>query len=164
MITDYPELEKVLRREYTSFFKPMEKQFYDQNVQFIDPLTNFIGIDKYANNVDMLSGRTTLGKILFEDANINLHNIIQLSKNQLQTRWTLKVTVKAIPWKPRAVFTGVSIYTLNTQTNKIIKQDDYWDSINLINGNYMPVSFNLGLSDFLGQLKKEQMAEIAGIV
>ena len=164
MITDYPELEKVLRREYTSFFKPMEKQFYDQNVQFIDPLTNFIGIDKYANNVDMLSGRTTLGKILFEDANINLHNIIQLSKNQLQTRWTLKVTVKAIPWKPRAVFTGVSIYTLNTQTNKIIKQDDYWDSINLINGKYTPVSFSLGLSDFLGQLKKEQMAEIAGIV
>ena len=57
----------------------------------------------------------------------------------MQTRWTLKVTVKSLPWKPRAKFTGVSIYTLNS-AYKIIQQEDYWDSINLNRGKYSPVS------------------------
>ena len=58
----------------------MERQFYADNVNFVDPLTSFTGIEKYQNNVDMLAGRTTLGKFLFEDANIVLHNIKDLGR------------------------------------------------------------------------------------
>ena len=94
------------------------------------------GIDAYEKNVNMLAGRTTLGKILFEDASIQLHKVEQIESNKIQTRWTLKVTLKLLPWKPRAKFTGVSVYTLDTKnSNKIIQQDDYWDSINLTKGN-----------------------------
>lgn len=123
-------------------------------------IDSFEGIDKYQDNVDMLAGRTTLGSILFEDASIVLHNTIQLKENILQTRWTLQVTVKALPWRPRAKFTGVSVYTLDGG-GKISKQDDYWDSINLSNGKYQKVGLGEGLSDFWNQVKAKSNAEMA---
>ena len=108
MSSRFPNLEKTLRREYASFFSPMERRFYTEDVAFVDPMTSFTGIDKYQNNVDMLGGRTTLGKLLFSDASIVLHNIKDLNENQIQTRWTLQVDIKFLPWRPRAKFTGVS--------------------------------------------------------
>ena len=132
----------------------MERQFYAEDVTFVDPLTSFTGIDKYQNNVDMLAGRTSLGRILFDDANIVLHNIKDLGENRIQTRWTLQVNVKFLPWKPRAKFTGVSIYTVSGEpgSEKVVRQEDYWDSVNLKGGKYQAMGFVDGLSDFLGQI------------
>lgn len=170
--TRFPELERCLSKEYASFFSPMNKKFYADDVMFIDPMTSFTGIDKYQNNVDMLAGRTTLGKLLFEDASIVLHNIKEIdldasssssssvSITQIQTRWTLQVTVKALPWKPRARFSGVSIYTIDA-TGLIVKQEDFWDSVNLIRNKYITKPMTEGLLDFLGQLKNEKGAEMA---
>lgn len=93
------DLEKCLQKEYATFFSPMEKKFYRDDVTFDDPLTTLSGVDKYQNNVDLLGGRTSLGRILFQDAFIVLHNIEILSPNTLQTRWTLQLTVKALPWQ-----------------------------------------------------------------
>eukprot|EP01036_Dinobryon_divergens_P040801 gene40801-54002_t len=138
----------------------MEKTFYESDVSFMDPLLDITGIDKYQSNVDMLAGRNMFGSLLFKDASIALHSIVKPSENKLMTRWTLRVTVKAIPWAPTARFTGVSIYTLNS-SGKVIKQEDYWDSINLKNGQYEKVPFLEGLSDFLGQLKQEAGAQVA---
>eukprot|EP00978_Attheya_sp_CCMP212_P006172 scaffold13873_cov54-Attheya_sp.AAC.1 len=82
-------------------------------------MTTLEGVEGYQTNVDMLASRTTLGKFLFQDALINLHTVEGGTTNikngvpkieDLQTRWTLKVTLKVLPWKPTAVFTGVSIY------------------------------------------------------
>jgi|MDTB01.2.fsa_nt_gb hypothetical protein len=150
----YSGLEKTLKKEYASFFSPMERQFYAEDVTFVDPLTSFTGIDKYQNNVDMLAGRTSLGRILFDDANIVLHNIKDLGENRIQTRWTLQVNVKFLPWKPRAKFTGVSIYTVSGEpgSEKVVRQEDYWDSVNLKGGKYQAMGFVDGLSDFLGQI------------
>jgi SOUL heme-binding protein/Uncharacterized conserved protein (DUF2358) len=158
--TDYPDLEKCLYREYSSFFSPMEKSFYSGNVKFIDPMTSFEGIEKYQNNVDMLAGRTGLGKIMFKDASIVLHNIEQLDKQKIQTRWTLQVTVKILPWQPRARFTGVSVYSIDNN-GKVIQQDDYWDSVNLVGGKYVSKSTSEGIKDFLAQLRQEAGAEMA---
>jgi len=97
-VTDYPELARCLEREYTSFFSPMERKFYAPNVEFIDPMTRFQGIDKYQNNVDLLAGRTALGRFMFQDASIALHSVEQTGKNQMQTRWTLQV-----PTTPRTI-------------------------------------------------------------
>jgi hypothetical protein len=154
------DIERVLSKEYATFFSPMFKSYYSNNVEFIDPLNTLVGIDKYQNNVDMLAGRNSFGSFLFKDASISLHNVKRLSNNQLQTRWTLQVTVKSIPWQPRPRFSGVSIYTLNEE-GIIIRQEDYWDSINLINGKYSKVSITEAIGDFLGQLQKETGAEMS---
>lgn len=157
---DSTELKKCLYREYTSFFAPMEKQFYDSNVKFIDPLNNIEGIDNYQKNVDMLAGRTSMGKLLFKDASIVLHNIKDLPDGRLQTRWTLQVTVKFLPWQPRPRFTGVSIYTLDAN-GKVQQQEDYWDSINLNSGQYRTVGRADALGDFYSQCKREDGAEMS---
>lgn len=39
------------------------------------PLLVFAGVDSYQKNVDMLGARTLMGKALFSDAGIVLHNI-----------------------------------------------------------------------------------------
>ena len=158
-VTDYPDLERCIEREYASFFSPMDKKFYADNVEFIDPMTSFRGINKYQGNVDMLAGRTGVGKIMFKDASIALHNVEQLGVGKLQTRWTLQVTVKAVPWQPRARFSGVSIYTLDSN-GKVAKQEDYWDSVNLVNGPYTTKNVAEGLKDFAAQLKQEAGAEM----
>ena len=158
--TEYPELERCLFKEYTSFFTTLDESFYSKDVSFLDPITKFTGIDKYKNNIDLIAGRTSLGKFLFEDASIVLHNIKQTKKREIQTRWTLQVTFKAFPWKPRAKFTGISVYTL-TEEGIVAKQDDFWDSINLKKGQYGAVGLVDGLSDLAGQLKQEISAEMS---
>jgi hypothetical protein len=158
--TEWPELERCLYKEYTSFFTTLDESFYLKDVGFLDPITKFTGIDKYKNNIDMIAGRTSLGKILFEDASIVLHNIEQTGKLEIQTRWTLQVTFKAFPWKPRPKFTGISVYTL-TADGKVARQDDYWDSINLKGGKYSAVGIANGLKDLANQLKQEASAEMS---
>jgi Uncharacterized conserved protein (DUF2358)/SOUL heme-binding protein len=158
--TDYPELERCLYKEYTSFFTTLDTKFYSDDVAFIDPITKFTGIQKYKDNIDMIAGRTGLGKILFEDASIVLHNIVQTKKKEIQTRWTLQVTFKALPWKPRCKFTGVSVYTL-TDAGIVARQDDFWDSANLKKGKYGVVGLADGLKDLAGQLQQEISAEMS---
>ena len=154
------QLKRCLAREYSSFFSPMEKQFYSPNVEFLDPLNNIKGIDNYQKNVDMLAGRTKLGRILFHDASIVLHSVESLPDGRIQTRWTLQVQVKFVPWKPRPRFTGVSVYTLDGN-GIVIKQEDYWDSINLRSGEYSSAAIGDAVGDFLSQCKRDDGAELS---
>jgi len=158
------ELKKVLEREYVSFFNPMRTEYYATDVTFDDPLTSLAGVKAYQANVDMLSGRTLLGSILFEDGSINLHSITggEMGANgaisDITTRWTLRFTMKVWPWKPTARFSGVSIYKLRPTSGptgvQIVGQADYWDSINMLpGGNYQQVSKADALNDFLNQLE-----------
>jgi len=145
--SDVEQLKQVLKREYASFFDPMERQYYSGKVTFDDPLTNLEGVDSYQTNVDMLSGRTLLGKLLFRDAGIVLHsveggNVVVVDEggsNKIRiedvvTRWTLRMTVQILPWQPTARFSGISVYRLEAggpRGVQVAKQTDYWDSINL---------------------------------
>ena len=156
------ELKKVLEREYVSFFNPMRTEYYAKDVTFDDPLTSLAGVDAYKANVDMLSGRTLLGSILFEDGGINLHSITggEISDNgtiqDIITRWTLRFTMKVWPWKPTARFSGISVYKVQPVGDgvQIAGQLDYWDSINLKEGGvYEKVEKGEALADFLNQLK-----------
>jgi len=159
-------LKKVLYKEYTTFFSPMYKEYYKDDVSFVDPLTNLVGVSQYANNVDMLAGRTLMGKILFDDASISLHSVTggdikeDGTISDIITRWTLRVTAKVLPWKPKAQFTGISVYKVSPSSSsmgvEVTGQEDYWDSINLRengSGDYTPVSKAKAIDDFLGQLK-----------
>jgi len=161
-------LKSTLKREYATFFSPMYPEFYSPGVTFSDPLTSLTGVDAYRDNVDLLAGRNLLGKILFEDAGIVLHTISggepkETGGNEdLVTRWTLRVTVKVIPWKPTARFTGVSVYRLDE--GRVEDQLDYWDSINIHpnrNGAYRRVSKKEALGDFLNQLKPGGLQAVA---
>jgi hypothetical protein len=167
-------LKTVLAREYASFFNPMETDYYSNDVSFVDPLTSLTGLESYQRNVDMLASRTLLGKILFRDAGILLHNIkggeitvqdevaadgstsAKVAVADMITRWTLRMTVQVIPWSPTARFSGISVYKVvpgGPHGVMIKQQTDYWDSVNLqTGGSYQKVAVKLALQDFLGQL------------
>lgn len=133
----------------------MEDIFYSRDVSFRDPLNEFQGVERYRSNVNMLAGRTLLGKFAFEDAKLQLHDITEPEEGndkRLRSRWTLKFTFKLLPWKPVTIFTGVSEYTLDSDY-KITAQQDYWDSINLAEGGkYVSKPAIDGLKDFINQL------------
>lgn len=162
---DVSNLKRVLTREYTTFFSPMETKYYAEDVSFTDPMTSLSGVQSYQNNVDMLASRTLLGKILFSDAGIVLHNVsggeIQEdgSIGNIITRWTLRLTAKVLPWSPTARFSGISVYEVEKSSSEegvsIKHQTDYWDSINIApdtEGEYQKVDKGTAISDFLGQL------------
>lgn len=161
-------LKKVLEREYVSFFSPMETEYYAKDVTFDDPLNALSGVEAYENNVNMLSSKTLLGKVLFRDAGIALHKIEggevleDGSISDLITRWTLRFTFQILPWQPTARFSGISVYKVERGGPKgvrILSQKDFWDSINLMEGGkYEAVDKSVGLGDFLDQLKPEQLA------
>ena len=169
------QLKKVLRREYISFFDPMECEYYSDTVSFEDPMTSLSGVQNYQKNVDMLASRTLLGKFLFQDAGIVLHSVEggEIDPNDgsisnIITRWTLRVTAKAIPWKPTARFTGISVYEVSPGGPEgvlINHQTDYWDSINIQDGGkYEKVDKSIGVRDFLDQLKADNgNAAAAGV-
>jgi Uncharacterized conserved protein (DUF2358) len=164
--TSISQLKRILEREYISFFNPMERDYYSETVTFLDPLTQLTGIDSYQNNVDMLSGRTLLGSVLFRDARIILHSVTggQLSKDDsnvvriddIVTRWTLRFTFQILPWAPSPSFTGISVYSVEVggpKNIRIVQQNDYWDSINLQPGGaYKAVTNDVALKHFLSQL------------
>lgn len=157
------QLKLILEREYLSFFNPMEQAYYAPDVTFDDPLTQLQGVRSYQNNVDMLAGRTWLGTLLFQDASIQLHSVTGgmvsttttstpptttptttpssssgLEIQDIVTRWTLRFTFRALPWKPTARFSGISVYkvvVVDSSTGpgvQIVQQTDYWDAINLL--------------------------------
>jgi hypothetical protein len=160
------KLKKVLEREYVSFFDPMQREYYAESVSFDDPMTSLTGVDAYQKNVDMLSSRTLFGKFFFTDAGIVLHSITggEVSDEDgsianVITRWSLRVTVKGLPWKPTARFTGISVYEVSPGGSEgvlINHQADYWDSINIKEGGeYAKVGKGIAIGDFLDQLKPD---------
>mmetsp|Transcript_11918 Transcript_11918/g.22052 ORF Transcript_11918/g.22052 Transcript_11918/m.22052 type:complete len:433 (-) Transcript_11918:55-1353(-) len=175
------KLKRVLAQEYISFFNPMVPSWYKADVMFDDPLTSLSGVDAYRKNVDMLAGRTLMGKILFDGAGINLHSVTggavsetngNIEIAEIVTRWTLRVTAKILPWKPEAVFSGISVYKLQSGGKEgvtIVGQTDYWDSINIKEGmdssipqaQYQKVSASVAIQDFLGQLKPDGFRAVA---
>ena len=110
-----------LKREYSSFFNPMEMELYDPQVSFDDPMISFTGAGAFKANVDMLSGGSAVGKLLFDDPGLVMHTVTEESERQLTTRWTLQFRFKLLPWRPLAQFTGVSQYTLDEQA-RVVRQ------------------------------------------
>jgi len=115
-------LVEGLRREYDSFFRPMEENLYAPSVTFTDPLISFEGVAAYKSNVNMLAGESALGRFIFTDCGLVMHTVTTDSpeSRSLCTRWTLQFRFKLLPWKPLAQFTGVSQYTLDDQVGLLL--------------------------------------------
>lgn len=145
-------LMECLSREYKSFFRPFESEFYTKAVTFNDPLNALEGCDSYEANVAMLSGESPVGRILFRDGAIDLHSVEDRGGRHLRTRWTLQFRFNALPWAPLAIFTGISEYKLSSEA-LVENQQDYWDSINLCGKDaYKVADPSAGVIDMLSQL------------
>lgn len=157
-------LKQCLHREYTSFFRPFEQDFYSEAVTFEDPLNKLDGRDSYKGNVEMLSGESLIGNFLFSDGFIDLHAVEDVPGDvtRLRTRWTLGFTFKLLPWKPKALFTGISEYGIHPSSALVLSQRDYWDTLSLQGGgSYAPEAALSGLADLVGQLMPEALRPAA---
>jgi len=149
------EVQRAIIREYRTFFAPMEKQFYHPNVRFVDPLSDFRGVDAYQGNVDVIAGRKFPGNIVFRGANIKLHNIVDTGEKTFDTIWTMNIDVKFPPGAEPLEFTGISRYTLD-DAGLVVEQRDFWDAINLENGEYKEVGKKNAVFHCLAQLLGEE--------
>jgi len=141
-----------LRREYDSFFQPMEDELYSETVSFEDPLISLTGIEAFRNNVNMLAGQNLFGKLCFSDCGLIMHDVKDTADGGLETRWTLQFRFRLLPWQPLARFTGVSRYTLDANC-RVLAQRDFWDSVNLLpGGEYAPQPKLAALGDLVRQL------------
>lgn len=153
------KLRECLTKEYSSFFSYTEDTLYSKDILFKDPLNTIRGFGNYKNNINMLAGRTFLGSKVFANSSLVLHNAEFLQDGRYQTRWTLSSTILFLPWRPRMEFTGVSRYSIR-EDGLIEQQEDFWDSINLLNGDYRAVGKDKAIADFLNQLSYRMEAEM----
>eukprot|EP00747_Dinoflagellata_sp_TGD_P183745 gnl/TRDRNA2_/TRDRNA2_38856_c0_seq1.p1 gnl/TRDRNA2_/TRDRNA2_38856_c0~~gnl/TRDRNA2_/TRDRNA2_38856_c0_seq1.p1 ORF type:complete len:338 (-),score=41.78 gnl/TRDRNA2_/TRDRNA2_38856_c0_seq1:33-1046(-) len=153
---------QCLAREYRSFFRPFEEEFYSEDVSFKDPLNDFEGKDNYKSNVQMLSGESFIGNILFSDGFIDLHGVEEVpgEPTRLRTRWTLGFVFKLLPWKPKALFTGISEYTIAPDSALVLSQRDYWDTLSLQDGgSYVPEDGLAGVAELVQQLLPDSLQQ-----
>uniref|UniRef100_A0A7S4UFM3 Uncharacterized protein n=1 Tax=Alexandrium monilatum TaxID=311494 RepID=A0A7S4UFM3_9DINO len=147
-------LKRCLAREYRSFFRPFEADYYAEDVTFKDPLNDLKGKERYRQNVEMLSGDSPVGNLLFRDGWIDLHAVEDVpgDERRVRTRWTLGFTFKLLPWQPQALFSGVSEYAIDAEA-KVLSQRDYWDTLSLGKGGaYAPEAALAGVAELGAQL------------
>uniref|UniRef100_A0A7S0Z0T3 Uncharacterized protein n=1 Tax=Hemiselmis tepida TaxID=464990 RepID=A0A7S0Z0T3_9CRYP len=130
------ELPQLMDASYTPKW-----DLYSSKVKFVDPLNEFDGVEKYKSNIQLLKDSP-----LFTDAQMSLHDAVGQDDGTVITRWTLAMTFKAFPWRPRVTFTGTSTYYMDDD-GKVSKHVDMWDSID----NQSPFSLQ-ALQDLVGQL------------
>uniref|UniRef100_A0A7S4U6Q7 Uncharacterized protein n=1 Tax=Guillardia theta TaxID=55529 RepID=A0A7S4U6Q7_GUITH len=135
------ELEEELPSLFDLSYEP-KWDLYDKKVAFRDPLNKFEGIKKYQDNIQMLKDSP-----LFTDGKMDLHQVEVVDPNTVITRWTLGMTFKAFPWRPRLEFTGSTKYVLDADSGLVVEHIDEWDSI----ANNQPISAE-GLADVVSQL------------
>mmetsp|Transcript_23421 Transcript_23421/g.47735 ORF Transcript_23421/g.47735 Transcript_23421/m.47735 type:complete len:270 (-) Transcript_23421:21-830(-) len=78
---------------------------------------------------------------------MDLHDVQIIDPTTVFTRWTLAMTFKAFPWKPRLLFTGTTKYTISAESGLVTRHEDTWDSID----DNQPVSMEAVL-DLIGQM------------
>jgi len=95
---------------------------YADNVEFKDPLASYRGIGTYKKSLMLLKDSKISSGVRFQTHDVSIDG-----KGVVRARWTLSAECPLLPWKPRVVFTGVSIYTLNS-AGKVVEHVDQWDS------------------------------------
>ena len=101
----------------------IDRNLYEADVSFEDPLTKYDNIDGYLFNIGML-------KNVFKPV-YTMHSIEQTGDWELTTRWTMEMSLPSVPffWKPQLTFTGTSVMGYNPETLRVKTHFDTWDSI-----------------------------------
>ena len=89
----------------------IDKSVYAADVKFEDPITKYDSINGYLANIQML-------RYVFSPEFI-LHKIYPVSETTLETRWTMNMKFRILPWQPDLTFTGTSQYEFDLQTEKV---------------------------------------------
>lgn len=125
------EMMEFLKDDLPHLFddQGIDESKYGDVVDFQDPITKYDSLGGYLFNIKML-------RFVFNPEFI-LHGLWQSGPNEITSRWTMNMELgfnKASPfrniWDPKLTFTGLSIYTMDDVTGKIVKHIDYWDAIN----------------------------------
>ncbi|EKQ70240.1 hypothetical protein OsccyDRAFT_0516 [Leptolyngbyaceae cyanobacterium JSC-12] len=113
----------VLKQELPTLFQTdLSYHIYSQDIFFQDPVNTFKG--KFNYRIIFWTLRFH-GRLFFTELFFDLHNVQQASENTIRADWTVRGTLR-LPWKPRLLFNGYSIYTLNSDA-LIFKHIDTWD-------------------------------------
>ena len=81
----------------------------------------YSSIQGYLANIQML-------RYLFTPEFI-LHKIYAVNDRTLETRWTMRMNMRILPWQPDLTFTGTSQYEFDLATRKVTRHSDTWDAI-----------------------------------
>lgn len=138
-------LQRELPRIFDEDGCPQHYNLFASDVEFRDPLNSFRGAERYRANIRFLGS-----SILFGGASLVIHDTRIVSPSIIDTRWTLGMRVRALPWLPHARFTGTSRYVLDDE-GRVVQHLDAWDSLPA-DANEASFSF-AAVADFLGQVR-----------
>jgi len=106
----------------TLFERDISYDIYSQDIFFKDPVNTFKG--KFNYRIIYWTLRFH-GRLFFTELFFDLHNVGQASETTIRADWTVRGTLR-LPWKPKLLFNGYSIYTLNDDA-LIFQHIDTWD-------------------------------------
>lgn len=113
----------VLKHDLPTLFdRDISYDIYSQDIFFQDPVNTFKG--KFNYRIIFWTLRFH-GQLFFTELFFDLHDIHQASENTIRADWTVRGTLR-LPWKPKLLFNGYSIYTLNEDA-LILRHIDTWD-------------------------------------
>ncbi len=151
-------LAAQLRRDLPELFNtegcPSHYDLFAEKVNFRDPLTSFEGVQPYRANIAFLRDSP-----VFERTKLDTFDVRVTSPKTVTTRWSMAMTVRVLPWRPRVKFTGESIYELNDD-GKVIGHIDYWDSLSETANN--SVVTKEAVADLVGQFTPQRHYQALG--
>jgi hypothetical protein len=106
----------------TLFQEDISYDIYSQTIFFRDPVNTFRG--KFNYRIIFWTLRFH-GRLFFTELFFDVHQVYPASENTIRAEWTVRGTLR-LPWKPKLLFNGYSIYTLNAEA-LIQEHIDTWD-------------------------------------
>jgi hypothetical protein len=106
----------------TLFTDDISYDIYSQDIFFRDPVNTFRG--KFNYRIIFWTLRFH-GRLFFTELYFDVDQVYPASENTIRAEWTVRGTLR-LPWKPKLLFNGYSIYTLNAEA-LIHQHIDTWD-------------------------------------
>jgi hypothetical protein len=113
----------VLKEELpTLFSQDLSYNIYSQDIFFRDPVNTFNG--KFNYRIIFWTLRFH-GRLFFTELYFDVHQVRSASETTIRADWTVRGTLR-LPWKPKLLFNGYSMYSLNASA-LIYQHIDTWD-------------------------------------
>ncbi|MDX2244079.1 MAG: DUF2358 domain-containing protein [Leptolyngbyaceae cyanobacterium bins.302] len=113
----------ILKHDLPTLFQSdISYDIYSQDIFFKDPVNTFNG--KFNYRIIYWTLRFH-GRLFFTELFFDLHDVHQESNTTIRADWTVRGTLR-LPWKPKLLFNGFSIYSLNADA-LIHQHVDTWD-------------------------------------
>jgi hypothetical protein len=113
----------ILQHDLPTLFETdINYDIYSPDIFFQDPVNTFTG--KFNYRIIYWTLRFH-GRLFFTELYFDLHNLHQASPDTIRADWTVRGTLR-LPWQPKLLFNGYSLYTLTTDA-LIFRHIDTWD-------------------------------------